>query len=130
MPDRVVGIKQAGDQLEVLTHDGTLARLDAAGKTISQKVLTGEELEKNRRQTAAAPLDKAVERQAPPNRLLKLTASGANGRQAIAFWGGFVRIVNTPLEQCLPQDVTAMVWAGEQLICGLADGQVLALTTE
>jgi hypothetical protein len=55
-----------------------------------------------------------------------------NGKElAVAYWGGTLRIVGADgklrVEQHLPQDITAMVWLGNRLIVGLADGQVQAL---
>ena len=53
---------------------------------------------------------------------------------AIAYWGGTVRIVQAKgkvlSEQLLPQDVTALVWASGQVVAGLADGRVVALTVK
>ena len=52
---------------------------------------------------------------------------------AVAYWGGTLRIVDDGgggailTEQQLPQDVTALAWANDRLIAGLADGRVVAL---
>jgi hypothetical protein len=57
--------------------------------------------------------------------------SGSEGKLAIAYWGGTLRIVDEKgtilTEQPLPQDVTALTWANGQLIAGLADGRIVAL---
>ena len=63
------------------------------------------------------------------DRLLKFALSGP--KIAVAYWGGTLRLIDksgaVASEQQLPQDITAMTWAGNRLVVGLADGRVLAL---
>jgi hypothetical protein len=60
---------------------------------------------------------------------VKLVASGPS--TAVACWGGFVEVADSAGksrgELQLPQDVTALVWAGDQLVAGLADGRVVVM---
>ena len=64
-----------------------------------------------------------------PTRAVKLLASGKS--TAVGCWGGFVEVSDadgkTRGQLQLPQDVTALVWAGDQLVAGLADGRVVVL---
>ena len=59
----------------------------------------------------------------------------ANGqRSAVAFWGGVVQILDdagrVQAMRKLPQDVTALMWSGGQLIIGDADGRLTALNVK
>jgi hypothetical protein len=134
LPDRVEAIKANGDGLQVLTHDNSLSTVTVAGKLSGRQGLTVDRAEQARKDLMPAE-DKvaiaAAKKQERPDRLVKLSASG-NGKVAVAYWGGTLRIVNgsgtIKAEQQLPQDVTALAWAGGKLIAGLANGRVLALT--
>src|SRR5439155_1861034 len=57
LPDRVVGLKTAGDRLSVLTHAGTLAEVQAGGKVGPQRVLDGAAYQKtaDELKTSVAP---------------------------------------------------------------------------
>src|SRR5262249_42270295 len=130
LPDRVVGLKAEVGGVRVLTHDGSLSVLTAAGKLSSSKVLTAAQVEQARKELAPpAGQDAAAKKQERPDRILKLWASGG-GKLAVAYWGGTLRIVDgagkVRTEQQLPQDVTALAWAGGQVVAGLADGRVMA----
>jgi len=132
--DRVEGFFTAGTELGVITHDGSLTLLEPSGKVRSSKVLAGADLTAERQklaQPADADLAKRTQAQSRPDRLLKLSARNGKGKLAVAYWGGTVRVVdgegNVRSEQRLPQDVTALIWSGNDLIAGLADGRVLGL---
>jgi hypothetical protein len=134
VPDRVLAMKASGPALEVLTHDGSLSFLTAAGTLDAQKAMQPEKISENLKRLAA-PVDEkadaAAKKQQRPDRLLKLWA--ADGKTlAVAYWGGTLRIVDGDgkimTEQQLPQDVTALTWMGGKLHAGLADGRVLALS--
>jgi hypothetical protein len=116
----------------VLTHDGSLSQVTADGKVMETKALSAQEAEALRKELAAPADVDALKKQARPDRMAKLAASGG-GKLAVAYWGGTLRIVEgdaIKYEQQLPQDATALAWLGGRLIVGLADGRVVALDTK
>lgn len=132
-PDRVLALKDDGSTLTVLTQDGTVSVLNAAGKLTDQKAMQPEKLDENLKRLTPAPdaqAATAAKKQDRPDRLLKLW-SGSPDKLAVAYWGGTVRIVDRDggilFEQQLPQDVTALTWAKDALLAGLADGRIVAL---
>jgi hypothetical protein len=132
LPDRVDGIASEKSGLTVLTHDGSLSAVSLEGKTSSARALSAAETDKLRAELTAAlePKSPAAQKQVRPDRVLKLAAAKAD-RLAVAYWGGTLRIVGSDgkvlTEQQMAQDITALVWAGDHLIAGLADGRVMAL---
>jgi hypothetical protein len=117
----------------VLTQDGTLSALTSGGGVSDQKAMQPEKIDDNLKRLAPPKeprTDAAAKKQERPDRVLKLWSAGG-GKLAVAYWGGTLRIVDDKgavlTEQQLPQDVTALAWAREKLIAGLADGRVLAL---
>jgi hypothetical protein len=136
LPDRVETIKANADGLQILTHDNSLSTVTAEGKLSGRQVLAAEKLAQARKELMPGEDNVAVaaaKKQEQPDRLIKLSASGS-GKVAVAYWGGMLRIVNDrgliKTEQQLPQDITALAWAGGKLIAGLADGRLLALTVK
>lgn len=132
LPDRVVALKAVTDGVQVLTHDGSLSTLTAAGKLTSSRALTADQVEQAKRDLAPADAA-AAQKQERPDRILKLSASGG-ATIAIAYWGGTLRVVDADgkvlSEQQLPQDVTALAWSGGKVVAGLADGRVMALVVK
>jgi hypothetical protein len=131
LPDRVDAIKVEKDGLTVLTHDGTLATVSAAGKVTGTKAVDPADMEAKRKEltTADATADAEAKKQARPDRMLKLAAKD-DGKLAVGYWGGTLRVVEgdkVKTEQQLPQDVTALAWLDGKLVAGLADGRVLML---
>jgi hypothetical protein len=133
LPDRAAAFKVSDKQLSVLTADGTLARIDAAGKMVKQEVLAPADIAKMvpGMQTApdAAAL-KLTQQKSPADRIVK-TVAVRDGRMAVGYWGGLVQVWNGQGElqssQQLSQDITGLAWLDDQLIVGLANGQVLGL---
>jgi hypothetical protein len=131
-PDRVDGIAEEKGGLSVLTHDGSFTPVSADGKPGAGRVLPVGEADRYHKDLTAAlePKAPAAQKQARPDRLLKLSAATGD-RMAVAYWGGTLRIVDGAgkilSEQQMPQDVTALAWQGRRLLAGLADGQVVAL---
>jgi len=128
--DRVLSLRVDGQQIVAVTHDGSVTTLDAAGKVVSQRAATPEELQQARN-PPALPVDATLAKtHGRPDRLFKL-ASPSNDRIAVAYWGGTLRIAQPDgkvlTEQQLPQDVTVLTWHGDDLLVGLADGRVMAL---
>ncbi len=79
------------------------------------------------------PHRQAFQKKAPQGRLVKFAIP--NGKvTAVAYWGGTVALVNADgviqAERRLPQDVTAMAWAGENLLVGDADGRLTVLSVK
>jgi hypothetical protein len=135
LPDRVDGIRVEKGALEVLTHEGSLTPVSAEGKAAAGKVLSAEEAEKLQKELAMPdPAAAAVAgKQMRGDRLFKLAAVG-QGKAAVAYWGGTLRIADADgkvlTEQQMPQDVTALAWLGDRVVVGLADGRVLALAVK
>jgi hypothetical protein len=130
LPDRVVAMKAKGDGLHVLTHDGSLSILTAAGKLSSSRALAADEVGQAEKGLAGPAAAAGAKKQERPDRIVKLSAA-SGGRLAVAYWGGTLRIVDgakVRTEQQLPQDVTALTWLGDVVVASLADGRVLALT--
>jgi hypothetical protein len=67
-----------------------------------------------------------------PHRVPKFVVTGA-GLTAVAYWGGTLQVFaadgTLKTQQLLPQDITALAWAGNMLVVGQSDGCVLALET-
>lgn len=133
LPDRVLALKADGGTIMVLTEDGTVSALASTGKLSDQKAMQPEKLAENLKNLAPAEdaqVAAAAKKQERPDRLLKVWA-GSEGKVAVAYWGGTLRIVDAKgvilSEQQLPQDVTALVWNREMLIAGLADGRVVGI---
>jgi hypothetical protein len=132
-PDRVLAMKEEGGTIMVLTHDGTMSFLSGKGTLEARKVTQPEKIDDNLKRLSSPADEKATaeaKKQDRPDRLRKLW-SADQGRLAVAYWGGTLRIVDDKsdllCEQQMPQDVTAMTWARGSLIVGLADGRVLSL---
>jgi hypothetical protein len=127
LPDRVEAIKVGKGELTVLTHDGTLATVSAAGKVTATKAVEAGAMEAMRKEMA--PAKTGAEEQARPDRMLKLAAKDGE-RLAVGYWGGTLRTVEggkVTSETQLPQDVTALAWLDGQPVAGLASGQVVLL---
>ena len=80
---------------------------------------------------AVADLDGLPKDRMPTDRNAKFVATAADAT-AVGYWGGTLQIFdkagNVSAQQQLPQDIASMAWHGENLIVGLADGRVVALT--
>ncbi len=131
LPDRVEAMKADGMGLRVLSHDGTHAVITARGEvTITADRHRLDTARKELAPAADPAAAVAAKKQARPDRLVKLAAA-SNGRLAVAYWGGTLRIVGrdgaAKTEQQLPQDITGLVWLDDTLAVGLADGRVMGL---
>ncbi len=134
LPDRAVAMKTADDgSLEVLTWDGTLARIDPSGRILTRTSVTPAAMA-----DAAARLKvpddrdaiKLAEKHPLPGRILK-TVARRGSLVAAAYWGGTLRVVASSSGvlrcQLLPQDITGVAWLNDVLVAGLADGKLVAL---
>ena len=134
LPDRIIGISAKEKNWTVLTDAGVQAELQAPDKVTSQKIIEGpafQKLAQELRTQTAIPT--ALQKKAPPGWLVKFALP--NGKvTAIAYWGGTVSLFNADgviqAERRLPQDVTAMAWAGESLLVGDADGRLTVLSAK
>ncbi len=137
MPDRVVALKFEGKDVTAVSHDGTLTRPSAKKPPpnappwlYESKVLSVAEMAKFIKD-ATVPLNakhrELVKKQVRPDRLQSVTAAGAD-YVAVAYWGGWLRVVDNAgricAEQRMRQDITAMAWHGNRLSVGLANGEV------
>jgi hypothetical protein len=138
LPDRIDALKVSGKELLAASHDGSISHIEVKPTTGPVAAMPGKAVPSAEYtkfvNDAARPLDAKqqtlVKQQARPDRMQNVVAAG-EGFTAIAYWGGSLRIVDAMgkvrAEQRMPQDVTAMVWLGDRLIVGLADGRVQAL---
>ena len=134
LPDRAIAMKATGPgQLTVLTWDGSLVRLDAAGKTLSQTSVPAADLQRRAEKLNSAPDAHSMElakRAAPAGRIVKHVAA-QDGRLAVACWGGTLQVLDptgrVQTQQLLPHDAAGAAWFDGRLAVGLADGQVVLL---
>lgn len=134
LPDRVIGLKTAGETITALTHDGTLSEI-TAGKILTQRLCQGSDYqrwaEELRPSMDAASLSEAA-RRTPPTRVVKF-ATAQDSHKAVICWGGLARLFdqhgNLQWRAQFPQDITAFAWLGEQLLLGDADGRLILLPT-
>jgi hypothetical protein len=132
VPDRVVGLRGEGGKLSVLTHAGTLAEVQD-GKVTGQRRLDGGGYAKAAGEmgtTSPAAALAEAQKKAGPAHHVKFVAAGPKGT-AVVYWGGTVNLFDPSgrLQAVtrLPQDVTAVAWAGDRLVVGDADGRLVAL---
>ncbi len=68
-----------------------------------------------------------------PGRIVKQLAAH-DGQTAVVYWGGLVRVLDgsgaVKAARVFPQDVAGVTWSGHQLVAGLADGRVVAMTVK
>jgi hypothetical protein len=133
LPDRVVGFKVETDGLSAFTHDGSRSTISAQGKVTRSESQSAKQIKLAEVESgffAKPEAAEAAKKQMRPDRLLKL-AVASQGRLAVAYWGGTLRIVGrdgaVKTEQQLPQDITGLAWLDETLAVGLADGRVMGL---
>jgi hypothetical protein len=133
LPDRVVALKVNGPVIEALAHDGSLRSMSGAGAIDLSKIKRTANMQEELKRLAPAAdaqAAAAAKKQERADRMLKLY-SASEGKLAVTYWGGTLRIVDGTgailTEQQLPQDVTALTWAPGNVIAGLADGRVIAL---
>jgi len=129
LPDRALSIDTRGDHIVVTTLDGSSITIDAHGNVVSRKVGPVAKLEA----PPTVNLDTLAKEKMPAGRIAKWTATGADAT-AVGYWGGTLQIVDEAgkvlAQQQLPQDIAAMAWHGKQLIVGLADGRLAALSID
>ena len=134
LPDKAVAMRGEGNQVVVLTKDGTQATLTTGRNEpkVSQKTVKPAEIEALMDlmvKPDAAGME-AAKKYARADRLLKMAVSG-NGMTAVGFWGGTLRIAvgeQLAFEQNLGQDICGLAWAGDVLVAALADGRVVGLS--
>ena len=134
LPDRVLSLA-AGPAGEVtaISLDGSAATLDKAGKVVSQRAASPAEIAAAKKAAAVKPVvPAALTAKLAPYRVPKFVATSA-GLTAVAYWGGTLQVFaadgTLKTQQLLPQDISALAWAGNTLIVGQSDGCLLALAT-
>jgi hypothetical protein len=136
LPDSVVGLKSEGGKLTALTRAGVLAEVGAGGKVAERQILEEAAYDRSAADLRT-PVDAGalaeVQKQSDPRRIVKFVVPNGE-RKAVAYWGGALRVLDgsgaVRAAYVLPQDVTALTWAGPQLIVGDADGRVVALNVK
>jgi hypothetical protein len=132
LADRAAAMKAAAGRLTVLTLDGSLVELDAAGKVLSQQSIAPAEIAARAASLKMPPDAAALEsaqKHAPPNRIVK-TAAAQGGLVAVAYWGGTLEVLGTDGQvkssQVLAQDIAALAWLDGLLVAALGDGRIVA----
>ncbi len=133
LPDRIVGLSAEGDKVRALTHARTLTEVQADGKVGASRGIDEKAYDKSAKELQLVPEPQqreAMQKKLGPRRLVKFIAADGK-RTAVAFWGGTVQIVDdaghVQAMRRLPQDITALIWSGGQLLVGDADGRLTAL---
>jgi hypothetical protein len=128
-----IAADQAKNSLRALTHDGTLATLNAAGKISEQQEVHGaafKELERTMTVVSPPALVTEAQKKLGPGRAVKFVVREGD-RTAVVCWGGRVEVFGkrgTPVAVfSSPQDVSAVTWLGGRVIIGDADGRLTAL---
>ena len=124
---RSMTVNDAGDIL-VVTRDRSVITLDAGGKEKARRLATAAETAVA---LGAVVLPQQFTAMLLPDKLVKASVKN-DTMTAIAYWGGTLQIVDSATlevkaQQRLPQDISALVWHGNRLVVGLADGRILAL---
>jgi len=131
LPDRAVQGKAENNEIELLSLDGTLTRLGADGKVLSQEMKDARAAQTAYNTSKPAPAESAAHQ--VDGRVVKHSQAGGE-RTAVAYWGGLLRLFDAKdqvlAEQQLAQDVAGLLWVGETLVVSLADGTVLGLRAE
>jgi hypothetical protein len=135
LPDRITALGVAQGGITALTHAGTVSQLTQDGKVTSTTRLAAADytaLAQQWRPKDQAALT-AARKAAPAGRLAKLAATNGS-RTAVAYWGGWVEILDASgaAKQIHrgPQDITALAWNGGRLLLGDADGRLSSFRTE
>ncbi len=131
-PSGVDSLTLKAGMIEVVTHDGTVGELTLRGASLNQRARESAHLPPKLPAAPSAPTPvnlAEMQQRLAPARLAKLSAVHDN-LTAVACWGGTLDILDR--EQLVAefhalQDITALVWAGDRLIFGDADGRVVAL---
>jgi len=134
LPDRIVAI-QFEESLSVAAHSQTATFVTPAGVVKGTRQLDAAEYQKLVKNASSGSTPAAVaaaQKLAAPQRRVKF-AVPSDGKVAIVYWGGTVRITDAAgtvlAEQRLPQDVTALTWVGDAIVVGDADGRLMRLNT-
>jgi len=133
LPDRALALKVVDGQIRVVTWDGSLVSIDAAGKIFTQTAMAPFDVGKVAKELKGPPDAEALaraKRLAPKTRVVKTVAT-RSGLLAVAYWGGTVQVIADDdavrTAQLLPHDVTGLAWLDDKLVVGLSDGEVIAL---
>ena len=126
--DEEINANQRADVANTIiaySANGFKATIDAKGKAI---VIEDDNLLTINKPVTIVP--DTLKASLIPGATVKMVTA-ANNMIAIAYWGGTVQTFGTDgvliTQQALPQDITAMVWMGNILVAGLADGCILGL---
>jgi hypothetical protein len=134
LPDRVLSLTVGpAGQVTAISLNGEATALDEKGKVVSQRLVSAAEIAAAKKAAAVKPIvPAALTAKLAPWRVPKFVASGAD-LTAVAYWGGTLQLFaadgTLKAQQLQPQDISAMVWAGNTLIVGQSDGCVVALKT-
>lgn len=134
LPDRAVTITVDGNAIEILSLDGSVTRLAADGKVLSQK--DGQEAKAHQafRDIVKPRPEPVLDAACRDSTKVAKFMVEADGLMAVGFWGGQVRLFDASKKlltsQMLPHDLAGLAWCDGRLVAALADGQVVALTAK
>jgi len=136
LTDRVLGMKADGANVSVITVDGSTATLGGDGKIANQNVgAPGAAVDAAKAMAPAADANAdATAKKVKAPRFISKFAIPHNDLTAVAYWGGRINVVDNDgkvkFTSQLPQDISAILSVNGNLIVGLADGEVVALTNK
>ena len=132
VPDRVLTLTAAANgDITAISLDGSSSVISKAGKVTAQQPIEVADVESAKKASAGKPVvPDTLKGKLALNRVAKFITT-SNGITAVAYWGGTLQTFGgdgaVKSRQLLPQDISALTWAGNTLIVGQADGNVVAL---
>lgn len=127
MPDTITGLMPNGATIIAASWDGSMTNLNAKGESVPMtRTPVKLAAEKPSKDVSKLPKDKVI-----ADLAVKQVLTGETGT-AVAYLGGTLQIFapdgTLKTQQRMPQDITAMLWQGNTLVIGLAEGNIVALT--
>ena len=131
LPDRVAALAVANGKLTAACANGDGCTITLkAGKTVLLPVSPSAVPTPAKVSLDTGKLPKA---KLCPDLKVKQVLAG-NSLTAVSYWGGRLQLFdaagNLKTQQQLPQDITALLWNGDTLVAGLADGCILGLSAK
>jgi len=129
LSDRIDSIAVTDGKVVAYTANSIEAVINAKGETSSTVVNT---IPVAVKPVTAVPTP--LKASLIPGAAVKSIAISNNNITAISYWGGIIQTFGADnmlkTQQTMPQDINALVWNGNILIAGLADGCVVGLNVK